>query len=245
VSEGRRPEIVLVDRDAAPASGLTPRLFEAGFDVYRTPEAVAARELIGGRSSILMAVVRLDPSGADAARTIRELARARPGLWIGMLGAPGSDAADRGYRAGADDLLPAGGDPAATAFRLARSVPWALRKRKRVARRRRSRAPASAGVLATAALALATGLVLAAVTKGWLEAIERWDLRLDRVEKLLEGMTFQWRAAPRGPEFRTAAETLDLERRRLEEDITYRRRQLDESRLDNLFRNIAPHYPGP
>jgi hypothetical protein len=162
-----------------------------------------------------------------------------------MLGDAGTEAADRGYRAGADDLLPAGGDFAGTAARLARSVAWAHRKRDRFARRRRSRVPASTGVLATAALALATGVLLAALTKGWLETIERWEWRLDRVEQLLEGAAFQGGAAPRGPEFRHAAEALDLERRRLEEDVYFHREQLGESRLGNLFRNFAPRYPGP
>src|SRR5581483_7397795 len=195
LSEGRRPEIVLVDQDAAERSTLASCLFEAGFDVYRTAETEPARDLVEGRPSILMAVVRLGQSGLDSRRAIRELARLRPGLWIGMLGDPGAEPqAAAGYRAGADDLLPRSADPSATAGRLARSVPGALAKRDRAAganrsRRRGRRAAAAAGA-ATVALGLVTGVLLALATSGWHDTVDRWDMRLDRLERLLAGASF-------------------------------------------------------
>ena len=247
ISEGRRPEIILVDRDAAARSTLASCLFDAGFDVYRTAEAAAARELVEGRSSILMAVVRMDQPELDPRRAIRELARLRPGLWIGMLGDDAAGAAvAAGYRAGADDLLPRSGDPHATAGRLARSVSGALGKRDRAARARHSekrgrRAAAAAGA-ATAALGLATGVLLALATNSWHETLDRWDVRLDRLERLLDNAPVR-NSWPRGPEFRPAADAVELER--LREEGSYHREQLRESRLDSLFRNFVPRYPSP
>src|SRR3954469_18829686 len=84
--EGRRPELLLVDADAAPESGLSPLLFEAGFDVFRTARRESAPGLIHGRSSIRMALVRLDQPSLQPGALIRELIGIRPGLWIGMLG---------------------------------------------------------------------------------------------------------------------------------------------------------------
>jgi hypothetical protein len=194
-----------------------------------------------------MAVVRLDQPELDPRRAIRELARLRPGLWIGMLGDANAGAeAAVGYRAGADDLLPRSDEPRSTAGRLARSVSGALRKRDRVARASRSerqgrRAAAAAGV-ATALLGLATGVVLAFATNGWHETVDRWDVRLDRLERLLDGASIRnvW---PRGPEVRPADEALELER--LREEAAFHREQLRESRLGNLFRNFGPRYERP
>jgi hypothetical protein len=234
--EGRRPEVLLVDPGERPEEDAGPALFEVGFDVFRTADPSSARDLVDGRSSILMALVRLGPKSADA---IRDLRSARPGLWIGMLGEGGAEARE-GYREGADDLLPP--DPGDAALRLADRVPLALRKRDRSGRHRRHRAWASprAAAVATAAVALAFGVLAAVLADAWIKTAERWDLRLARFEQLLESSAARDNAASRAPERWLRSEALDLDRRRLEEEVLFHREQMREAKLGDVFRAAAP-----
>jgi hypothetical protein len=247
--DGPRPELLLIDRNQGADSDLSPLLFEAGFDVFRIAGLDAAREMIATRSSLVMAVVRLDLPGVDPGATIAELARSRPGLWIGMRAGDGPEEEQRardGYQAGADDLLPLSVPLPETAERLWRSLPWAIRKRDRAQRRRRRtsalRLPEAACL---AGIALAIGILAALGTGAWLDREAREEARLDRVQAALEaGVSRNERPAPAMDRW-TRSEELDLERRRVRQDLFLRQEQLDETRLEHLFRNTAPRYPQP
>lgn len=251
VPDGRRPEILLVDADAAPGSGLSPLLFEAGFDVFRTARRESALELIQGRSSILMALVRLDQPSLESGALIRDLIGIRPGLWIGMLGDwPDRLRAEEGYREGADDLIPTSAPLHATADRLAQSVVGALRKRERAGRRadRKSRFPLlrrwrKLGMRVASGLGL--GMVLAVLTQTWQNVQSQEEARLERLLDRFEATEGPGHAEDRRFDRWSRSEALDLQRRMHDEAAFHHREQLEESRFDRLLRKFAPQYPGP
>jgi hypothetical protein len=250
--EGRRPGILLVDAAAAPESGLSPLLFEAGFDVYRTARPESARELIQGRSSIVMTLVRLDQPPLESGELIRELVGIRPGLWIGMLGDwPDRLRAEEGYRAGADDLIPTSAPLKATADRLAQSVIGAMRKRERAERRagRAQRFPLLRRrwrkLITTIAGAMGVGVLLAVLTQAWLASLPQEDPRLDRLLGLLEATDGRRDSEDRSFDRWSRLEALDLQRRMHDEAMFHHREQREESRLDHLFRTFAPQYSSP
>jgi len=250
--EGRRPGILLVDADAAPDSGLSPLLFDAGFDVYQTARQESARDLIQGRSSILMALVRLDQPSLESGALIRDLVAARPGLWIGMLGDwPDRLRAEEGYRAGADDLIPTSAPLKATTERLAQSVTGALRKRERVERRaeRDRRFPLLRRrwrkLTMTIAGGVGVGILLGVLTHAWMDFQSREETRLDRLLGQLEATDGRRDAEDRRFDRWSRSEALDLQKRMHEEAVFLHREQREESRFDRLFRTFVPQYPRP
>jgi DNA-binding response OmpR family regulator len=252
VPDGRRPEILLVDADAAPGSGLSPLLFEAGFDVFRTARRESALELIQGRSSILMALVRLDQPSLESGALIRDLIGIRPGLWIGMLGDwPDRLRAEEGYRAGADDLIPTSAPVKATADRLALSVTGALRKRERVERHagRARRFPLLRRQWRKLTMSVAggvgLGILLAILTQAWQDFRSREELRLDRLLAPLEATDGRRETEDRRFDRWSRSEALDLQRRMHDEAVLHHREQREESRFDRLFRAFVPQYPRP
>lgn len=250
--QGCRPGILLVDGEEDPEGVLSRLLFEGGFDVYRTARGDSARELVQGRSSILMALVRLDRTAHESGALVRELLSARPGLWVGMLVSGESRAAtEEGYRAGADDLFRSSAPFEATVGRLARSVPRALGKRARVerelGRRRRFRVPGllRRGLTYAVVASLGLGAALAAVTQAWQEADLRWNARLERLVAALEKPEENRMFADRPFDRWSRTGALELERHMHEEQMLFQRAELEETRLRHLLRNIRPEYPRP
>lgn len=249
---GRRPGILLVDADAAPDSGLSPLLFDAGFDVYQTARQESARDLIQGRSSILMALVRLDQPSLESGALIRDLVALRPGLWIGMLGDwPDRLRAEEGYAAGADDLIPTSASLKATTDRLAMSVTGALRKRQRAERRegRERRFPLLRRRWRKLTMAVAAGLglgiLLAILTQAWQDFRFREETRLERLLGQLEATEGRRDAEDRRFDRWSRSEALDLQKRMHDEAVFHHREQREESRFDRLFRTFVPQYPRP
>jgi len=250
--EGRRPGILLVDADAAPDSGLSPLLFDAGFDVYQTARSESARDLIQGRSSILMALVRLDQPSLESGALIRDLVGVRPGLWIGMLGDwPDRLRAEEGYRSGADDLIPTSASLKATADRLAQSVIGALRKRERAERRagRDRRFPLLRRrwrkLTMTIAGGVGLGILLGVMTQAWVDSRSQEETRLDRLLGLLEATDGRRDAEDRRFDRWSRSEALNLQRQMQDEAVFHHREQREEARFDRLFRTIVPQYPRP
>lgn len=249
LAEGQRPELLLLDRVLDAESDLSAFLFDAGFDVFRTADLESARDMIASRSTLVMAVVRLDLPGLDPSEAIGTLARVRPGLWIGMRGGDGPEELPRareGFRAGADDLLPLAQPPAETAERLWNSLGWAERKRLRNQRRRRRtsmlRLPEAACLTG---IALAVGVLVAISTGAWLDLEAREEARVQRLEAALEGGAPRGAGRPLWADHWSRSEELDLERRRLREETIFHQEQLEETRLEHLFRNVIPHYEQP
>jgi len=250
--EGRRPGILIVDAAASPHRGLSPLLFEAGFDVYQTARGESARDLIQGRSSILMALVRLDQPSLESGALIRDLVGVRPGLWIGMIGDwPDRLRAEEGYRAGADDLIPTSAPLTATAARLAQSVTGALRKRERIERRevRERRFPLLRRRWRKLTVAMVggmgVGILLGVLTQAWMDFRFREETRLDRLLGQLEETGGRRDVEDRRFDRWSRSEALDLQRRMHDEAVFQYREQREESRFDRLFRTFVPQYPRP
>lgn len=184
---GRKPGILLVDRDGA---GLETPLAAEGFEVYRTSGGDSALEMLRAHPSILMALVRIDLTSPDPIDLIREIRKIRPGLWIGLWGDPANrDRAMEGYDAGGTDLISTTGEPAETVARLFRSLPWAIRLQEsaeRGERRRRRRFSPWIGRVAGVAMALSMGVGLAVVTRTWQENRDAWSARIDRFLSSME-----------------------------------------------------------
>jgi hypothetical protein len=247
---GRKPTILLVDRDGA---GLDHPLAE-GFDVYRTSGRDSALEVMRSHPGVLMALVRAGLPGLDAPSLIRELLQARPGLWVGLVCDPDDrTSAAAAYSAGAVDLF----HPAAidTVERLIRGVPWALRRREAADRRieRQLRRPPTPPVrrwarksmlpVAGILVCLGLGALFAAATQAWNESRERWEARLERFLAAME--TPRPSARPLDREFDRwqRVEQINLQRQSQQELQEYRRDQLDEGRVQDLLRNVPrPQY---
>jgi len=191
---GRKPAILLVDRDGA---GLDHPLAE-GFDVYRTSGRESALEVLRSHPGVLMSLVRAGLPGVDAPALVRELQEARPGLWVGLVCDPEDRAtAAAGYAAGAVDLFHPGANAVDTVERLIRGVPWALRRREAADRRveqRRVRPPSppfrrwarKAALPVGILLCLGVGAGFAAATQAWHESRDAWNARLERFLSVME-----------------------------------------------------------
>jgi hypothetical protein len=249
VLHGRKPAILLVDRDGA---GLDHPLAE-GFDVYRTTGRDSALEVLRSHPGVLMSLVRAGLPGLDAPSLIRELQEARPGLWVGLVCDPGDRAgAAAAYAAGAVDLFHPGANPVDTVERLIRGVPWALRRREAAERRierrlerrpsppwrrwaRRSALPL--GIL----VCLGLGAVLAAATQVWHESRDLWNARMERILTALEAPGTERPERPFERWHRT--EQINLQRESQRELQQFRREQLEEGRVQEILRYLPrPQY---
>ncbi len=252
VLRGRKPAILLVDRDGA---GLDHPLAE-GFDVYRTTGRDSALEVLRSHPGVLMALVRAGLPNLDAPSLIRDLLEARPGLWIGLVGDPDDRAsAAAAYSAGAVDLFNPGANPVDTVERLIRGVPWALRRREAADRRierelRRSPTPplrrwARKAMLPVAGIVfcLGVGASFAAVTQAWNESRDRWEARLERYLAAMETPRGSVRPLDRDFDRWQRVEQMNFQRLSQQELQDFRRDQLDEGRVQDLLRNLPrPQY---
>jgi len=245
--DGPRPEILLVHEEEGPGGALGHLLFDAGFDVVRTSGTSSARDLVRSRPSLRMALIRLDRPALEPVSLIRDLALLCPGLWIGMHGGAGDRSTAReGYQVGADDLLPLEASAETTAQRLARSVTWARNKHARAARRRspRVRTLVATRMASVIALGIGLGIVMGAALRAGQDVLSLEDARLLRLEKAwTEGL--QMSVGPLQAARRLEGDRLEMERRRLAEELYFHREQLSEGHLDQLFQKIVPHYPTP
>lgn len=234
---GRRA-ILLVDRP----DGLDHPLAAEGFEVYRTASPDSALDLLGAHPSIVMALVRLDLPGLDAAGLIRELREARPGLWIAMLGeASDRERAAAGFEAGAADWVPRSSDAQETVARIVRRIPWAVREREKAERgvRRRRLRPAWLGTSAMLAIGLLFGIGLAALTRSWQQSADPWTARIDRILAALEG-----NRADRDMDRWSRVEQLRLLRERETFLRGHQVDQLEQQRVSDLLRRLPPpQYP--
>ena len=249
VLRGRKPAILLVDRDGA---GLDHPLAE-GFDVYRTGGRDSALKVLRSHPGVLMSLVRAGIPGVDAPALIRELQEARPGLWVGLVCEPDDRAgAAAAYAAGAVDLFHPGANPAETVERLIRGVPWALRRREAADRRierRLERRPSpplrrwarKAALPLGVLMCVALGAAFAAATQAWHEARDLWNAKVERFMSAMESPRTD--RAERPFERWQRLEQMNLQRESQLELRHFRREQLAEDRVQDLLRNLPrPQY---
>jgi DNA-binding NarL/FixJ family response regulator len=260
VFRGRKPALLLIDRGGASGDGLDPILAEEGFEVYQTTNRKSALDLLKAHPSILMALVRIDLPGLDAASVIRELRSIQPGLWVGML-ADFQDrkAAAEGYVAGAADLFYPKLSPTVVASRLVRSAPLALRlregaerrvertqqrPRRRWLRRVSRRLAPHLGMAVLLVLAFLAGSGLAAATRLWQDAQARWAAQVDRLVQAIEAASPARPMTDRQIERLFRAQELDLQRQAREDlRIQQSSREEEERRRDILRTSPPPQYP--
>jgi hypothetical protein len=251
ILRGRKPAILLVDRDGA---GLDHPLAE-GFDVYRTTGRESALEVLRSHPGVLMALVRAGLPGVNAPSLIRELREARPGLWIGQVCDPADrETAAAGYAAGAVDLFHPDANPVDTVERLIRGVPWALRRREaadlRIERRRvRPSSPPfrrwarKAAVPLGILLCLGLGAGLAAATQSWQETRDAWNARWERLLTAMESPRAALRPLDREFDRWQRIEQINLQRLSQQELQEFRRQQLEDGRAQDLLRTLPrPEY---
>lgn len=250
--------ILLVDAGAPLGAGLDHPLADAGFRVFRTSKADSALEILRAHPSLRMAVVRLDLSGVDSVHLMRTMLEVRPGLWVGMLASPASHAeAHAGYRAGASDLLPISANARDTAQRLARSIPWAIRRagtgeraarltnghfRKARSKRLRGRTPTTRVLEAAAAMTCAAllGVALAGAILAWENFLQAWESRVERVLQAIESPNNIRTSTPADFEHWIRSQQLNLERESQRSLLHYRQDQLEEERLKDLLQSVRP-----
>lgn len=251
VLRGRKPALLLVDRDGA---GLDHPLASEGFEVYRTTGRESALELLRSHPSMLMALVQADLPGLDLPMLIRDLRQTRPGLWVALL----CDPADRtgaaaAYDAGAVDLFYRDADPFGTVVRLIRGVPRALRLREEAdlrleLRRRRGaehrfrrlarRLPVQAGFVGLVLVSLGLGAAAASATRSWHEARDLWNARVERFMSALEASRPPTDRIERQLDRWSRSEQAGLQ---IQSERSFRQEQREEDRLQDLLRRL----PGP
>jgi ActR/RegA family two-component response regulator len=258
---GRKPSILLVDRDGAQGAELDHPLAQEGFDVYRTTGRDSALALLEAHPSIVMVMVRMDVSDLDPISLIQALQDSRPGIWVGMLSCRPVDRirAAEGYAAGAADLFCSAADTTQMVDRLVRSVPRAFRLREaadRRAERSRKRRALSwlrgsptkrrglLEMIATVVLAGVLGAAMASASRSWMDAQELWNARVERWFSALSAPAARGDSVDRPFDRWYRFEQLNLQRQSQQAQGRYYDHQLEQERLRDLFRNVAPQYPG-